>query len=141
MVASCIYILDLKGKVLISRNYRGDIPPTAVDKFMTLLLEEEEAGGDSGCASPILTDEGINFLYIKHNNVYRTLVSAVWLVDRPSSTPRSACPDEKEFQCCYHLHLLAQADGGISVVVYESSHSQIGFHGILQGARGRINPR
>jgi len=26
MVASAVFILDLKGKVIISRNYRGDVP-------------------------------------------------------------------------------------------------------------------
>ena len=30
--ASAIYILDLKGKVLISRNYRGDMPLNIIDK-------------------------------------------------------------------------------------------------------------
>ena len=30
MVASAIFITDLTGKPLISRNYRGDIPLTAV---------------------------------------------------------------------------------------------------------------
>lgn len=32
-----VFILDLKGKVLISRNYRGDIPMSAVEKFMPLV--------------------------------------------------------------------------------------------------------
>ncbi|CAH1760760.1 13811_t:CDS:2 [Entrophospora sp. SA101] len=41
-MASAIFILDLKGKVLISRNYRGDIPMSAVEKFMPLVLEAEE---------------------------------------------------------------------------------------------------
>lgn len=73
-MASSIYILDLKGKVIISRDYRGDIPPTAVEKFMTLLLEQEEEANDDGSsyAPPILTDEGVNYLYIKHNNLYCT---------------------------------------------------------------------
>jgi AP-1 complex subunit mu len=70
MVASSLFILDLKGKVLIARDYRGDIPPTAVEKFMPLLLEAEEEMGEGGCAPPLLTDNGINYLFIKHNNVY-----------------------------------------------------------------------
>lgn len=32
MVASAVYILDLKGKILISRNYRGDIPKSAAER-------------------------------------------------------------------------------------------------------------
>ncbi len=31
-VASAIFVLDLKGKILISRDYRGDVPKSAVDK-------------------------------------------------------------------------------------------------------------
>lgn len=35
-----IFILDLKGKVLIARNYRGEIDNNIIDKFMGLLLEK-----------------------------------------------------------------------------------------------------
>ncbi len=69
MVASAVFVLDLKGKVLISRNYRGDIPPSAVDRFMPLLLEHDEDGQD-GHATPVMTADGITYLYIKHNNLY-----------------------------------------------------------------------
>ena len=43
-MASAVFILDLKGKILISRNYRGDIPMKSIEKFMPLInqLEEEE---------------------------------------------------------------------------------------------------
>ena len=34
MACSAIYFLDNKGKVLISRNYRGDIETSAIDKFI-----------------------------------------------------------------------------------------------------------
>ena len=65
---SAIFILDLKGKVLISRNYRGDIPMSAVEKFLPLVLEAEE---DSQAPAPCFTDDGINYLYIRHNNLFR----------------------------------------------------------------------
>ena len=32
MVASAIFITDTKGKVIIARNYRGDIPMAASEK-------------------------------------------------------------------------------------------------------------
>ncbi|KAI9341781.1 Mu homology domain-containing protein [Zopfochytrium polystomum] len=68
MTLSAIFILDLKGKVLISRNYRGDIPMSAVDKFMPLVLEAED---EEQTPSPVVsTDDGVNFLYIRHNNLY-----------------------------------------------------------------------
>ncbi len=36
MVASAIYFMDMKGKILISRNYRGDVTRAAVDKYVAL---------------------------------------------------------------------------------------------------------
>ncbi|KAJ1564783.1 AP-1 complex subunit mu-1, partial [Cladochytrium tenue] len=54
--------------VLISRNYRGDIPMSAIEKFMPLVMETEE---DDQTPSPVVSSEdGINFLYIRHNNLY-----------------------------------------------------------------------
>lgn len=66
MVVSAIYILDLKGKVLISRNYRGDIDLNIIEKFMPILGERE----DEACLCPILKHKDINFLFIKCNNLY-----------------------------------------------------------------------
>ena len=34
MACSAIYFLDMKGKVLLHRNYRGDIENTVIDKFI-----------------------------------------------------------------------------------------------------------
>lgn len=39
MSASAFYIMDLKGRVLISRDYRGDINATAVEQFTKALQE------------------------------------------------------------------------------------------------------
>ncbi|MDR3742632.1 MAG: hypothetical protein P4L40_26740 [Terracidiphilus sp.] len=37
MVASALYILDLKGKIIISRDYRGDVSKGAVEKCVCSL--------------------------------------------------------------------------------------------------------
>lgn len=66
MVVSAIYILDLKGKVLISRNYRGNIDLNVIEKFMPILGERE----DEACLCPILRYQDVNFLFIKCNNLY-----------------------------------------------------------------------
>ncbi|KAG9295396.1 hypothetical protein G9A89_013425 [Geosiphon pyriformis] len=66
-MASAIFVLDLKGKVLISRNYRGDIPLSAVERFMPLVLEAEE---EQQAPTPCFTHEGISYLYIRHNNLF-----------------------------------------------------------------------
>ena len=34
MACSAIYFLDMKGKVLMNRNYRGDIENNVIDKFI-----------------------------------------------------------------------------------------------------------
>ncbi|VDQ04729.1 unnamed protein product [Trichobilharzia regenti] len=44
MVVSALYILDNKGKVLIHRNYRGDVETSAIEKFMPIAMEKEEEG-------------------------------------------------------------------------------------------------
>jgi AP-1 complex subunit mu len=74
-------LLNYIGKPLLSRNYRGDIPVSAVDKFMVLLQDAEE----EGVAAPCISHEGINvgfaskfkransklkYLHIRHNNLY-----------------------------------------------------------------------
>nr|POE87519.1 ap-1 complex subunit mu-1 [Quercus suber] len=66
-MASAIFFLDLKGKTLLARNYRGDIPMSAVEKFPVLLSEAED---ESSSVPPCFTSEGINYLYIRHNNLY-----------------------------------------------------------------------
>lgn len=69
MVLSSIYFLDLKGKVLLSRDYRGDISPEAADRFITLLSEMEE---QQVTATPIITSNNITYVYIRHANLYGT---------------------------------------------------------------------
>ena len=43
MVASAVFITDLQGKAIISRNYRGDVPLNkAIDQFSKYLVEVED---------------------------------------------------------------------------------------------------
>jgi len=65
MSCSGVYILDSKGKALISRNYRGDVENADVDKFMTLVMEKEE----EGITSPIIVHGEVTFVFIKYNNL------------------------------------------------------------------------
>lgn len=66
MACSAIYILDMKGKVLLSRNYRGDIENNVIDKFIGLINDSE----DDGVLTPLITIPEATFAYIKHNNLY-----------------------------------------------------------------------
>ncbi|XP_077202245.1 AP-1 complex subunit mu-2 isoform X1 [Paroedura picta] len=66
MSASAVFILDLKGKPLISRNYKGDVSISEIDHFMPLLMLKEEE-----CAlTPLLSHGKVHFLWIKHSNLY-----------------------------------------------------------------------
>eukprot|EP00882_Tetradesmus_deserticola_P004716 GHRQ01004970.1.p1 GENE.GHRQ01004970.1~~GHRQ01004970.1.p1 ORF type:complete len:426 (+),score=192.60 GHRQ01004970.1:97-1374(+) len=71
MSVSAIFILDVKGRVLIHRDYRGDVSTKFADKFMSKLNESE----DSGKLSPILHDDGVTYIYLQHSNVYLLAVT------------------------------------------------------------------
>mmetsp|Transcript_14199 Transcript_14199/g.46354 ORF Transcript_14199/g.46354 Transcript_14199/m.46354 type:complete len:425 (+) Transcript_14199:142-1416(+) len=70
MTLSCIFIMDLKGKVIISRNYRGDVPMSVSERFTQYIQETEETE-----QRPIFTEDGCTFAYIKHNNLYLMCVT------------------------------------------------------------------
>ena len=44
MAASALFILDLKGSIILYRDYRGDVPIKFAERFITKLNELEEAG-------------------------------------------------------------------------------------------------
>jgi hypothetical protein len=48
---------DTVCQTLLARNYRGDIPMSAVEKFPVLLSDAEE---ESSAVPPCFSDEGIN---------------------------------------------------------------------------------
>ncbi|KAM3845304.1 AP-1 complex subunit mu-2 isoform 3-T3 [Vipera latastei] len=71
MSASAIFILDLKGKPLISRNYKGDVSMSEIDYFMPLFIQKEE-----DCdLTPVLSRGKVHFLWIKHSNLYLVAVT------------------------------------------------------------------
>ena len=65
MAASAVFILDLNGKVLISRNYRGDIPMTAVEGFATKIAEEDDFR-----FKPFFQVDGVSYGCVKYGGVY-----------------------------------------------------------------------
>jgi len=70
-MASVIAILDLKGKPLIQRSYRDDVSPSHIERFLPLILDMEEEGQQ---VTPCFTNQGVNFMHIRHSNLY-----CVWL--------------------------------------------------------------
>lgn len=67
-MASQLHFLDIKGKPLLSRDYKGDIDSSAIEKFPLLLLDMES--DDEANYKPFITDQGINYIFINHNNLY-----------------------------------------------------------------------
>lgn len=67
-MASLIAILDLKGKPLIQRSYRDDVPLSYVERFLPLVLDIEEEGQQ---VMPCISSQGINYMHIRHSNLYR----------------------------------------------------------------------
>ena len=71
MATSAIFILDLKGKVILCRDYRGDVSPKLADKFIVKVNELEETGR----TTPIIYHEGVSFIYIQYSNLYLVAVA------------------------------------------------------------------
>lgn len=58
---SAVFILDVKGRIIVSRDYRGDISPKCAERFMTKINELE---GDSKLTPIIYDDAGISYVYL-----------------------------------------------------------------------------
>ncbi|DBB07697.1 hypothetical protein WJX82_002305 [Trebouxia sp. C0006] len=71
MAASALFVLDLKGRVLLSRDYRGDVNPKQAERFITKLNELEE----SGKVTPVILDEGVSYIYVQYSNLYLLAVA------------------------------------------------------------------
>jgi len=69
--ASAVFILDLKGKVIISRNYRGEVPMSVTERFTQHVCNAAE----DAVLKPCFYEDGINFIYIQYKDVYLLAVS------------------------------------------------------------------
>lgn len=71
-MASAIYFCDNKGRPLLSRKYRDDIPFSAIDRFPILLSNFEE---ETNLIPPCIEHNGIQFLFIQHNDLYLVAIA------------------------------------------------------------------
>lgn len=62
---SAIYFLDQKGKIIISRDYRGETTSSITDKFQRKVLELDER-----LIKPVFTEKDITYIWIRVNNIY-----------------------------------------------------------------------
>lgn len=63
---SALFILDQKGRPIIFRDYRGDIPTNQVSKrFISNVIEEEEIN-----IKPVFVIDSVTYVHIKHEDLY-----------------------------------------------------------------------
>ena len=67
---SAIYFLDQKGKIIISRDYRGECTASITDKFQRKVLELDER-----LIKPVFTEKDITYVWIRVNNIYMVSVA------------------------------------------------------------------
>jgi AP-1 complex subunit mu len=66
---SAIYFLDRKGRVIIFRNYRGEVDEDISEGFTDEVLELDEAN-----MKPAFTINNVHYIWIKHQNIYLVAV-------------------------------------------------------------------
>ena len=71
-MASALFILDSKGKVIISRDYRGEVDMSEIDRFMPELSTMEEESRQT----PIVQMENIYFFYVKNSGLFFVAAAA-----------------------------------------------------------------
>ncbi|KAJ0962590.1 hypothetical protein J5N97_027712 [Dioscorea zingiberensis] len=64
---SALFLLDIKDRVLIWRDYRGDVTAVQAERFFTRLIEKK---GDPESHDPMVYDKGLTYMFIQHNNVF-----------------------------------------------------------------------
>ena len=68
---SALYFLDQKGKIIISRDYRGDVTGSSItEKFQRKVLELDER-----LVKPVFTEKDITYMWIRVNNIYIVAVA------------------------------------------------------------------
>ena len=67
---SAIYFLDQKGKIIISRDYRGEVGSNITEKFQRKVLEL-----DDRLVKPVFTERDVTYMWIRVNNIYIVAIS------------------------------------------------------------------
>jgi len=62
---SAIYFLDRKGRIIIFRNYRGEVDQDISEGFINEVLELDEAN-----MKPAFTIDDVHYIWIRHQNIY-----------------------------------------------------------------------
>lgn len=82
-MASVVYLLDSRGRPILHRDYRGDVPVSVVDAFPLLLLKNSTAAATTAAADidvttnlaeidvpPVIYDNGLSYAFVLHNGIF-----------------------------------------------------------------------
>ncbi|GMM48435.1 Apm1 protein [Pichia kluyveri] len=72
-MASIVAFLDSKARLLLLRDYKGDIPVSVIDEFPLLLLKQEQ--GLNNSSEPIIYSNGISYTFIQNDGIYTVGIS------------------------------------------------------------------
>ena len=61
-----MFITDSRGKVILWRNYRGEVPPSVAEKFVVNVIDESEESN----IRTVFVEDCICYCWIKFNNLY-----------------------------------------------------------------------
>ena len=70
--SSILTLMALPLQSLIQRSYKDDVPPACIERFLPLVLDMEE---ENVQVTPCFSDDGINYMHIRHNNLYLLALS------------------------------------------------------------------
>ncbi|CAH1417246.1 unnamed protein product [Lactuca virosa] len=73
--ASALFLLDIKGRVLVWRDYRGDVSAVQAERFFTKLIEKEGDQDSQDSQGPVVYDNGVTYMFIQHSNIYLMIAS------------------------------------------------------------------
>ena len=62
---SAYFILDLKGKNIIHRDFRGNLPRNIIEKFVRRVIKEEDEN-----ITPVFEEDGYSFCFIQKKDLY-----------------------------------------------------------------------
>ncbi|KJP90036.1 hypothetical protein AK88_00205 [Plasmodium fragile] len=62
---SAIFIIDMKGKVIINRNYRGEVNMNLTEVFYNCVIDQED-----NLIKPIFHVNGLTYCWVTYNNIY-----------------------------------------------------------------------
>ncbi|XP_045812829.1 AP-1 complex subunit mu-2 isoform X2 [Trifolium pratense] len=65
--ASALFLLDIKGRILVWRDYRGDVSAIEAERFFTKLIDKQ---ADEQSQDPVVYDNGVTYMFIQHSNIY-----------------------------------------------------------------------